>query len=785
MNNSDFNDIDRPTRQMKRRLKIWTFLGMGIILAFIIVAMIKVSVIDAKDYQSWANSQQLKKVKIPSSRGSIYDSNGQLFAQSATVYTVFVDPRNLKKDYLEPKNLKIDSLKKQLEKGGDAEEIKKIQEELEKTKDSDESLDMLVDFLAETLELDPETVRAKCTKETQYEILKKNVDNKVMVEINEFLNENDLGGISSEVSSKRYYPQNEMLGSVVGYLDYEGSGVYGLEAYYDDYLSGTDGMTVTAKAENGMEIPYRYKSSYDAKNGDDLYLNIDINIQYYLEKAMSEAYSEHKPGDRMCGIIMNCKTGQVYAMATTTGFDPNQPSDVYDKMLAAELSALNKESDEYKKKIEEARGKQWTNKAVCESYTPGSVFKIITASSALEEKTITTESTFSCGSNASFTVMDTTFSCWTSPANNHGVQNIYDAMKNSCNPVFIQVGQTLGVDKFFKYFESYGFTERTGIDLPGEITGIYHGADMTPVDLAACSFGQGNTVTPIQMITAASAVVNGGYLVTPQVVDKITDPDGNIVEDYERVVKRQVISEDTSVLMREILQYVVDQSPGSNCYIQGYKIGGKSGTSQKLTISADTYVASYCAFAPADDPEVIMLLMVDEPNGASYYGSEVAAPVCVDVLSDVLPYMGYFPEYTEEELEKVAISVPNVEYTDIEDAKKTLQNNDLKPIVVGNGKNVVHQMPVSGSTSRGSTVVLYTDENYSPEMTNVPPISELTVEEAKKALADAGLNLNPNGAAAFEEGAIAGYDQSVGVGQSVEKGTVVSVTFNSSTISSW
>ena len=429
---------------------------------------------------------------------------------------------------------------------------------------------------------------------------------------------------------------------MIGHTNYDGDGIYGLESYYNEYLSGVDGRIVTAADKYGTEIPYKYKQSYDAQDGDSLYLNIDMNIQYYLEKALADCVSENKPAERACGIIMNPKTGEVYAMATNYSYDPNEPAEISDDATARKLAMLDENSQKYKDLRLDAWSTEWKNKAISELYFPGSVFKVITGSAALEEKAITLTDVFSCGT--SIHVEDRDFNCWSTT--DHGAQNLQQAMANSCNPAFVQIGQRLGMEGFFKYLQAYGFTEKTGIDLPGESNAIYMPLEnMGQVALASESFGQTNKVTPIQMITAYSAAINGGYLVTPQVVNKIYDCNGNVVKDYQPVIKRQVISEDTSAAMREILENVVSTNTGSNSYIQGYRIGGKSGTSQKIDVDAtgNTYVSSYCAFAPADDPEVIMLVMVDDPQGEKFYGSQVAAPVCTQVLSEVLPYLGFFP----------------------------------------------------------------------------------------------------------------------------------------------
>lgn len=774
---------DRPTTRMKRRLNVWVNLAILAVIIYIAFKIFNTSVVESDKWRELANSQQLRSTVVPASRGTIFDSTDQVLAQSATMYKVYCDQVMLWENYIAPKDDKIKEYQELIAKEKDADKKKKYEDAFSKLKTSEQTYEDLVSFLSETLEMKPEEVKAKIKDDkSQYVILKNEVEKTVADKIEKYLSDEDLDGVRCDPTVRRIYPQNELASNVIGHLSYDGDGIYGLEAYYDDNLAGVDGRVVTATARNGTEIPYRYKQSYDAQDGDSLHLNIDVNIQYHLETALKEACEKHKPTERACGIIMNPKTGQVYAMATNYSYNPNNPAEVTDKKTAAELSKMDQNSKEYTEKRLNAWSTQWKNKAISELYFPGSVFKVITGSSALEEKAITMNDHFSC--NTVIQVADTKIHCWSTQ--DHGSQDLALAMLNSCNPAFVQIGQRLGAESFTKYFEAYGLTEPTGIDLPNEATSIYMPLSrMGSVELASSSFGQTNKITPIQMITAYSAVINGGYLVTPHVVDKITDSNGNVVKSYDTEVKRQVISEETSAQMREILEGVVNGQKGSNCYIKGYRIGGKSGTSQKLdTDNGQTYVASYCAFAPADDPEVIMLVMVDHPTGADFYGSTVAAPICVDVFNDILPYLGLFPEYTDDELEKLQVSVPSVEYATVENATKTLKDLGLEVKVEGNGKSVVKQIPSGISIERGGSVVLYTDNSYETNNVTVPNITGLTREQAKSTLENYGLNLSVDGAAADEDGAVASSDQSYAEGASVPVGTAVTVTFVESDVGS-
>lgn len=735
---------ERPTGLMKRRLNIWIALGILAFMVWIFINMFQISVKESDKYQELASSQQLQSTVVTANRGSIYDRNMQALARSASVYTVYVDPQMLK-NYLE--------------------------------QDTPEAnLDQITQKLSDILEIGQKKILNLCQQNNMYQIIKKNVEKTVADKITAYKTEIGLDAIGLTPTTKRFYPQNELASNVIGHLHYDGYGIYGLEQYYDEYLAGVDGRVVTAKAADGTEIPYRYKQNYDAQDGNSLVLNIDVNIQYYLEKALKEAVATNMPTDRACGIIMNPKTGAVIAMATNPSYDPNNPAEITDEDTVKKLSKLPEDSKKYSNLQSQAWALQWKNKAISELYFPGSVFKVVTGSSALDAGAINLKQSFSC--NTKIQVEDRTFHCWSFTS--HGSQDFAASMVHSCNPAFIQIGQALGGDKFYKYFKAFGFTELTGIDLPSESASIHVTKDtLGVVELASSSFGQTNKVTPIQMITAYSAVINGGYIVTPQVVDKIIDSSGNLVKDITPVKKRQVISEETSKSMRKVLENVVNTEQGSNAYIKGYRIGGKSGTSQKIDedVSGNTYVASYCAFYPADDPELVMLVMVDHPTGGNYYGSMVAAPVCVQVLSDVLPYLGYFPEYTNEEMEKVPVSVPNLLETNLSDAQKTIEGLGLNYEVVGNGNSVVAQVPASGSVQHGGTIYLYTESNYKAETVSVPSLKGLTVSEAESRLESVGLNLNAQGNAVDETGAVAGTDQNYKSGTEVPVGTIVSVTF--------
>ena len=773
---------DRPSARMRKRLNLLFALPIAILAGYIVYSIFKVSVLESSYWKALANGQQLQSTVVSASRGTIYDAKGSVLAQSATVYTVYCDPVMLK-GFLDKK----DEVKKELEELVKTEKnndkLNNYRERLNNSKTGAQILDDLVNFLSQKLTTDTAAVRSSLTdKESRYKIIKRDVERSVSTEIEKKLTEIGVDGVRCEPTTNRVYPQSQLASNVIGHTDFDGKGIYGIESYYNDQLSGVDGRIITAKDGDGNEIPYRYKQEYNAQNGYNINLNVDSNIQFMLEKALKNAVAEHKPKYRAAGIVMNPKTAQVLAMATEYSYDPNEPGEISDKTTAKTLAGMDENSEEYKKKRLDAWSTQWKNKAVSELYFPGSVFKIFTAASALEENAITLKDTFSC--NLKIKVADREFGCWSFV--DHGMQDLQLAMKNSCNPAFVQIGLTLGGEKFCDYLDAFGFTDLTGIDLPGESVSLtINKNNIGPVELASSSFGQTNKLTPIQMITAASAVVNGGNLLTPQIVNTITDENGNIVKKNEVIKKRQVISQKTSDEMREILEGVVQKEKSGNCYIQGYRIGGKSGTSQKLDENpkGTTYVSSYCAFAPADDPQVIMLVLVDEPTGEKYYGSQVAAPVCVQVMTEMLPYLEIFPQYTEEERKTLQVSVPNVQTYKIESARQTLENLSLNVKIIGNGKNVVKQYPTGVSIETGGTVVLCTDDTK-PETVTVPNLYGLTRQQAKDLLASYGLNLTAQGSGASEEGTVAQADQQAIAGRKVPVGTAISVTFTSTTVHS-
>lgn len=760
--------VNAPTAKMKFRTNVVIQIAMMLFACAIIINLFKVSVVQNKKYEALANNYHFGTMRLEAQRGAIYDATGTPLAWSATVYNVYIDPQ-LFRDEMDDVQKNNESKQAAADKNGktatDIVDVATLRENI-------------ATYLAGKLNLEKADIEKAFDADGRYYILQTQVEKSVADEIDNYFDNLNLVSFATEATTKRYYPQEELAASVIGFTNGDGDGQYGLEYQYNDYLAGVDGRIISAQAANGEEMPYRYSTTYEAENGASLYLTLDTTLQYYLEKAISEMSVEFNVQQRACGIIMNPKTGAIYAMATYPSFDLNQPSVIYDTTVAKKLDSLT--GQEYSDAYQEARETQWKNKAISEIHFPGSVFKVVTTAAAMEEKLIDLQNdSFYC--NGSFTVMGETIGC--SNRNGHGAQSFTKALTNSCNPAFMEIGLRLGTSKFSYYFKGFGLTEKTGIDLPGEANSLYISEDvMSNVDLASSSFGQANKVTPIQTITAYAAAINGGKLVTPYLVEQIVDADGNIVMEHQTEEKRQVVSEATSQTVREQLEAVVENNPTHNAYIEGYRIGGKSGTAEKLDEYDGVemkYAASYGCFAPADDPEVIMLIIADEPdNIINYYGSAVVTPYAKTVMSEILPYLGFYPEYTDEEYADRNVTVPLVQEKSLDSATATLDDMGLSYEIVGEGSSIVSQCPKTGAViEKGGKVILYTEENTEPEVVEVPNLIGLSAAEANTALTQLGLNIVTMGASSDNADAKVQF-QSEPAGTSVEVGTVINLTMS-------
>ena len=721
-------------------------LMLGAAMAVLIVRLFYLQVVQADMWKEKASSQQMYSTSITATRGNIYDRNMKTLARSVTVWTVFISPAEMK----------------------------------------EEQRELVASGLSEILDVDYDMVYEKSLKTWRYnETIKRKVDNDTADEVTAFIQENDIRGIYLTEESMRYYPYGNLASTVLGFTGSDGSGAYGLEAYYNKALSGTDGVIASVRNAKGTAMPFSEQQIYDAEDGQSLVLTIDETVQHYLEKHLENAVQEHEVQNRAVGIVMDVKTGEILAMSTKPDFDPNEPSAIYDTATAEALAEQLEEAggdeeklDAYYEALGEAQLAQWRNKAISDPYEPGSVFKLITASAALETGTVTGSTPFYCPGYIE--VAGNRIACW--KAGGHGNIDFVGAIKGSCNPAFIMTGQALGAELFMEYLDKFGLYDVTGVDLPGEATSIMHSRETmlneNMASLSSASFGQTFKVTALELMTAVNATVNGGYLMQPYVVSQVLDSDGNVISSTEPVVVRQVISEETSALVASYAEQVVSGEGGSGARaaVPGYRIGGKTGTSQKLDQEGDETILSFYGFAPADDPEIAVLVMLDEPQKNNQYGSVIAAPVVGNILADILPYLGFEPSYTEEELSSADMATPYLINYGLQEAQSTLVQAGLEYRVVGSGTTVVGQtpgaaMPIPG----GGTVVLYTEEGEKTTA-SVPYVIGKTGNEANRLILNAGFNIKIEGESLEHEGCVA-VAQSIEAGENAEIGTVITVTF--------
>ncbi len=731
-----------PTRQMWRRALIVLIGIIFVSFAVIIARLAVLQIAQGDDWQRRATQQQMTDSILSPNRGSIYDCHMEVLAESMQVWTVIMDPHNI---------------------------------------ETEEQRTEIADGLSGILEVDREELYRKTQKtDSQYEVVKQKIERPLAEQVISWVNAKKLDGVFRVVSDyKRTYPYGSLLSCVLGFIGTDQYGLYGLEAEYEDVLAGTAGRIVTVQNGNGEELSgsVSYEKTVDAQDGSSLVLSIDQTIQHYAEKYLEEVVQNTKATNRASAIVMDVRTGAVLAMATKGDFDPNDPWTVTDPNEAAAIAKLS--GDEQSQALSAARQKQWTNKAISEYYEPGSVFKMFTTSMALEEGVISEESTFNC--EGFETVEDRTVKCDVYPGE-HGMQTLADAICNSCNPAFIQIGLSVGRELFFRYFTGFGFTEQTGIDMLSEgsiTTSLYHTEDeLNPVELATSSMGQTFKVTPIQMITAMSAIANGGKLMQPFVVQQILDADGNVVSNTAPSVRRQVISSQTASRVAALLANAVKNGGGRNAYVEGYRIAGKTGTSEKIDSEKDNLVASFGGFAPADDPRVAVLVMIDEPQGPNRYGGSIAAPVAKKIFADTLPYLGIEPQFTEDELAKLSVVIPPVEGQDIAAAETAITGTGLGVQVLGEGTEVVRQIPEAGQAiPRTGTVYLYTDEaSVSTNAVTVPDFTGYTLSEATGLASQFGLNIQFTGTG-LETGEAHVNTQSVPAWTELPRGSLVELEF--------
>ena len=629
---------------------------------------------------------------------------------------------------------------------------------------------------------------------SMYETLRTRVDRDIGDEIRAFIADNETGrtiqGIHLSSDAKRYYPYGALASHVIGFLDGDNKGAYGLEAIYEEELQGTKGVEVTAKDANGSQIMFQYEQHYDAEDGNSLQLTLDANIQSYLERGLEDMVSKFGGKYGATGVVMDPRNGAILAIASNPNYDVNEPRQLYTEKFQEELAQVDEEyppepgkehSAEYYDKLAELQKKQWRSKAVNDTYEPGSTFKVLTLAMGLEEGVINLNSNFTC--NGGLQVGDRFINC--SNKLGHGSQNLKEAVGHSCNPAFMSIGFAVGSNKFYDYLLDFGLQDKTGVDLQGDVGGILIDRDVfvkADIYLATNSFGQTFNVTPLQLITAQSACINGGYLYTPYVVEKELDSDGNVIKQHDATPVRQVISEETSATVRDILEYVVSDGGGRNGQVAGYRIGGKTGTADKTGIKDENgyneVVVSFMCFAPADDPQVIMLLTLDTPSrftGTFVSGGNMAAPTASAIMSDILPYLGIAPQYDDEDAGSADSTVPYVVgLTKDEAAAKLTEYGFSAYRTVGGGDTVTDQTPVGGAIVPASAeIILYMGAEKSGDPCTVPNVVGLSASEANKAITNAGLIMKSTGASGTK--GIKAISQSLEPEKQVPAGTVVTV----------
>lgn len=725
--------ISRPKTSIRKRVfyVFVTFAGLFLILMLYIL---KLNIVDGKKLRTGAIEQQTKDYQVSSARGTIYDRNGKTLAVSSSAETITVNPKEIAA--------------------------------------AGYGIDDLAEKFATILELDPESVKTKLTKDAQDVEIKRKVETEVADQIRAM----NLKGVYFKEDTKRYYPYGTFASHVIGFTGRDNQGLGGIEMVYDEELSGVPGRVVTLKNARGTDMPFQEERHIDSENGLNVVLTIDEAIQHFTEKHMENVYNETEAAEGVAGIVMDVKTGEVLAMATMPNFDLNNPNELIDPVTLNRLKQYKTDA-EYEEAFNTAKNKMWRNKAVVDSYEPGSCFKIMTMSMALEESVVTPEDHFFCPGYK--VVEDRKIHC--AERSGHGSETFKDGVKNSCNPVFIEVGQRVGIEKFKDYYEAFGFRDKTGFDLPGEAKGVFYSEDQFKiVELATSSFGQGPKVTPLQLISAVSAIANGGNLMKPYLVKELTNEEGTVVKKTEPTLVRRIVSEETSKTVRELLENAVNVGSGQNAYIKGYRVAGKTGTSEKIPRGQHKYIASFVGFAPANDPKVACLVVVDEPSYGSYYGGAVVAPVVGKILEDTLKYLGIEPQYTTEERNTIDISVPDVEGLDVSIAKKKLTDMGLKYTIIGGGEKVVSQMPASNATlNAGSVVVLYTESTTTEEKVTVPDVKNKSLARVKSILSSAGLNLSIVGAGATgsDSDRTVAEKQTPEAGALVARGSIIQVEF--------
>ena len=735
-------------------------------------------------YNEKAIKNQTRSTNLTATRGVIYDANMNVLASSSTVETVFIDPNEIAEQMKQPENSNL--------------------------------LDQIARGLGEILDVEPSFVYEQAAdKQYRYKVIKRKISEELADEVRAFISENGITGVYLETDLKRYYPNSSLAAQALGFVSSDNNGSEGLEAYYNEELSGTAGKVVTSKGNYGSEMLYTYEKYYDASDGSSLITTIDSTVQAYVEKNLQNAIDKYDIKNGAFCIVMDVNTGEIKAMATLGSYDPNNYLEIYDDTTALLLeneraaalalpeasAAYEAAIETYKQDVAAARMAQWRNRCVSDGYEPGSTFKLITLASALDSGAVTLNDSFYCGGQEKFTGREQILNCWKSAG--HGAQTTAQALGNSCNIAFGHIGLRMGGDTFYDYLKSFGVMEKTGVDLPGEASGLFYErkylndpANYGTSYLITSSFGQSFRITPMQLVRAVAAIVNGGYVLEPYIVSEVVDADGNTVEKNEKTVLRQVISQQTSETMRTLMEQVVTEGTASAAQTPGYRVGGKTGTSEKL----DEYdengqqvkdkIVSFVGVAPIDDPKYVVLVALDTPaysensekytvHGMYISGGLMAAPTVRDIFLDILPYLGVEPDYGSEDIRGVNFTVPDVIGMDETEAGELLAEKTITYRVVGTGSVVTDQLPVAGSQVPGnSQIILYMGAEKQATRVEVPDFIGCSVADVNYLASNAGLYVQAKGTDRTDVYVLAAY-QDIDPGTEVDRGTTITVEFSS------
>ena len=747
--NQNSNRKNENVRRANRIIQTRSFvlmILMGVVMfVLLFFRLFDLQITRHEELQGKAVNQQTRRTVVTANRGTIYDAGGNILAISSSAETIILSP------------LEIDNA------------VNDTEDPVSWTKES------LAAGLAEILGKDASAIRKRMDNvKSQYEVIQLRADEDTAAKVRSYVDENKIAGVHLVADTKRYYPYGSLAAQVIGFVGDENTGLYGLEAYYEKELEGQSGLVISSKDQAENDMLYTYEQYFAAKNGSDLTLTLDTTIQYYLEKGIESMVDKFSAANGASGIVMDAKTGGVLAMASYPNYDLNDFLTVSDQTLQERI-------ERGESTVADMQLLQWRNKALNDTYEPGSTFKILTLSAALEEGVVDKTTTVNCG--GSVNISGYTIHC--SNKNGHGLQTLVQSVGNSCNPAFINYGLRIGSEKFYEYMRSFGLMNTTGIDLGGEAVGVFAAdSSFTQLDLACYAFGQNFTVTPLALIAAQAACINGGYLHTPYLVERITDSDGNVTYRHDDTPVRQVISEQTSATVRECLEYVVASGTGKNGQVAGYRIGGKTGTADKG--QTGDVVVSFLCFAPADDPQVIMLITMDTPSratGTYVSGGNMVAPTASTVMAEILPYLGVEPSYSAEELLGMDTTVPNVIGMSVEEAKTKLKDRALSYKIVGDGDTITDQTPAGGAIIPGkSSVILYVGEEKSTDKCVVPHLIGKTPSEANTTATAAGLLIRFSGTTGSESSSVRVLSQSIDEGTEVEAGTVITVQLGDTSV---